>query len=150
MHYSNTIYFRLEIHNKCMKNIFFPYFVFNIFFEATYCCMIQRHYKGSADGVTVFDIWQFGSRKCKQLIWNYILSSMHKFYFKYLDCMCQGGDSVIYDVYVMIQWFFRNKYFYYQVEVAGKSYFLKNLSKIKNHLQPYLKLGLYNCVIRIS
>ena len=63
--------------------------------------------------------------------------------------MCQGENNVNYHIYMNIRRLFRNKLFHYQVQVAGKYYFLKNLSKIRNHMQPYLKLGLYNYVIRI-
>ena len=63
--------------------------------------------------------------------------------------MCKEEDNVIYDVYMNIRRLFRNKLFHYQVEVAGKYYFFKNLSKIRICIQPYLKLGLYNYVVRI-
>ena len=54
-----------------------------------------------------------------------------------------------YDININICRLMRKKRFHYQVEVAGKVHFLKNLSKIRNHIQPYLKLGLYNYVVRI-
>ena len=54
-----------------------------------------------------------------------------------------------YDLNINICRLMRKKRFDYQVEVAGKVYFLKNLSKIRNYIQPYLKLGLYNYVVRI-
>ena len=63
--------------------------------------------------------------------------------------MCQGDDNVNYDMNINICRLKRKKRFHYQVEAAGKVYFLKNLSKIRNHIQPYLKLGLYNYVVRI-
>ena len=56
--------------------------------------------------------------------------------------MCQGDDNVNYDMNINICRLKRKKRFHYQVEAAGKVYFLKNLSKIRNHIQPYLKLGL--------
>ena len=61
--------------------------------------------------------------------------------------MCKGEDNVNYDVYMNIGRLIRKKQFHYQVEVAGKCYFFKNLSKIRNHFHPYLKLGLYNYVM---
>ena len=63
--------------------------------------------------------------------------------------MCQEDDNVSYDININISRLMRKKRSHYQVEVAGKIYFLKNLSKKRNHIQPYLKLGLYNYVVRI-
>ena len=63
--------------------------------------------------------------------------------------MCQGDDNVNYDININVCRLMRKKRFHYQVEVVGKVHFLKNLSKIRNHIEPYLKLGLYNYVVRI-
>ena len=40
-----------------------------------------------------------------------------------------------YHIYMNIRRLFRNKSFHYQVEVAGKYHFLKNLIKIRNHMK---------------
>ena len=61
------------------------------------------------DGATVFAIWQFVSRKCKQHSCNCIFSSMHNFYDKYIDYMCKGEDYVNYDVYMNIGRLIRKK-----------------------------------------
>ena len=92
----------------------------------------------NAHSSDIINVWPLNQR------WRYYIHSLTVCLY-----MCQEDDNVSYDININISRLMRKKRSHYQVEVAGKIYFLKNLSKKRNHIQPYLKLGLYNYVVRI-